>query len=99
MIPEWFVDQTAHATHNVQGVEMRFKINAQSFSHAWEDPRGSGSGRQRDSGRRAFQTRFGRTADFICAEPRPGRDAANWLSGDWQYEEYLRRACQAVVQK
>ncbi len=38
VIPKWFVAQTAAPTHNVQGEEMRFKFNAQSFSHGWQLP-------------------------------------------------------------
>ena len=38
VIPEWFVEQTAAPTHDVNGPEMRFKINAQIFSHGWELP-------------------------------------------------------------
>ena len=40
VIPKWFVAQTAAPTHDVKGPEMRFKINAQIFSHGWELPRG-----------------------------------------------------------
>ncbi len=36
VIPRWFVDQTAAPTHNVRGLEMRFHLNAQTFSHGWE---------------------------------------------------------------
>ncbi len=38
VIPKWFVEQTAVTTHDVQGLEMSFKINAQIFSHGWELP-------------------------------------------------------------
>ena len=46
VIPEWFVDQTAHATHRSRGGDA-IQDNAQSFSHAWEipavrDPAGKG---------------------------------------------------------
>ena len=39
VIPKWFVAETAAPTHGVQGPEMRFKFNAQIFSHGWELPR------------------------------------------------------------
>src|ERR1044071_325164 len=38
VIPEWVVEQTAAPTHDVRGPEMRFKVNAQIFSHGWELP-------------------------------------------------------------
>jgi hypothetical protein len=38
VIPKWFVEETAAPTHAVKGAEMRFKRNAQSFSHGWELP-------------------------------------------------------------
>ena len=38
VVPKWFVDETAAPTHTVTGPEMRFKINAQTFSHGWELP-------------------------------------------------------------
>ncbi len=38
VIPKWFVDQTAAPTHDVRGLEMRFHLNAQTFSHGWELP-------------------------------------------------------------
>ena len=38
VIPKWFVKETAAPTHDVRGPEMRFKVNAQTFSHGWELP-------------------------------------------------------------
>lgn len=38
VIPKWFVDETAQPTHSVKGPEMRFKINAETFSHGGELP-------------------------------------------------------------
>ena len=38
IIPKWFVDETARPTHAVKGPEMRFRINAETFSHGWELP-------------------------------------------------------------
>ena len=101
IVPKWFVDETAAPTHAVHGPEMRFRINAQTFSHGWELPaRLTGEG--------------GRTGKGIPADARHKPGSGGQLmafvpsldlvvtrqtgdSGDWQYEEYLRRACQAVV--
>jgi CubicO group peptidase (beta-lactamase class C family) len=97
VIPQWFVEQTAHATHNVQGVELRFKINAQSFSHDWElpavrDPAGRGI----PADARFKPGSGGQLISFV-----PSLDLVvtrqTGSSGDWQYEEYLRRACQTVL--
>jgi CubicO group peptidase (beta-lactamase class C family) len=101
VIPKWFVQETATPTHNVQGPEMRFKINAQTFSHGWELPaRLTGEG--------------GRSGEGIPADSRHKPGSGGQLiafvpsldlvitrqtgsSGEWKFEEYLRRACQAVL--
>ncbi|MBI4663018.1 MAG: serine hydrolase [Verrucomicrobia bacterium] len=101
IIPKWFVEETAAPTHNVSGPEMRFKLNAQSFSHAWELPaRLTGEG--------------GRRGDGIPADarhkPGSGGQLIGWVpsldlivtrqtgsSGEWAFEEYLRRACDAAI--
>jgi CubicO group peptidase (beta-lactamase class C family) len=101
VVPKWFVDETASPTHRLQGREMRFKVNAQTFSHGWELPaRLTGEG--------------GRSGEGIPADARHKPGSGGQLiafvpsldlvitrqtgsSGDWQFEEYLRRACQAIV--
>ena len=101
IIPDWFVKETAAATHHVLTPEMRWKLNPQIFSHGWELPAHlTGEG--------------GRTGDGIPADARakPG-SGGQYLafipsvdlvisrqtgdSGDWQFEEFLRRACDAVL--
>jgi len=103
IIPKWFVEETALPTHSVTGPEMRFKLNAQSFSHAWELPaRLTGEG--------------GRRGDGIPMDarhkPGSGGQLIAWVpsldlvitrqtgsSGQWEYEEYLRRACETVIKQ
>lgn len=97
VIPEWFVKETASATHVVQGEEMRFKRNAQSFSHGWELPALRGeSGHGIPSDARFKPGSGGQLIAFV-----PSLDLVvtrqTGSSGQWEYEEYLRRACAAVV--
>jgi hypothetical protein len=97
VIPKCSVDETAAPTHAVKGPEMRFRINAESFSHGgelparWTGPDGRGGQDARfmpSSGgqRGAFLT----SLDLVVARQTGG-------SGTWEYEEFLRRACAAVV--
>lgn len=101
VIPRWFVEETAAPTHNVRGLEMRFKLNAQSFSHGWELPARltgengrSGEGIPADA--RSKPGSGGQLVAFV-----PSLDLVitrqTGSSGDWQFEEYLRRACAAVI--
>ena len=101
VIPEWFVEQTAAPTHDVHGPELRFKVNAQVFSHGWELParltgEGGRSGRGIPADARSKPGSGGQLIAFV-----PSLDLVvtrqTGGSGDWQYEEFLRRACAAVV--
>jgi CubicO group peptidase (beta-lactamase class C family) len=101
VIPQWFVAQTALPTHNVRGLEMRFKLNAENFSHGWELParltgeRGrSGRGIPVDArskpGSGGQLIAFVPSLDLVITRQTGG-------SGEWQFEEYLRQACAAVT--
>lgn len=103
IVPKWFVEETAAPTHSVKGLEMRFKLNAASFSHAWELPARltgengrSGAGIPADA--RQKPGSGGQTIAFV-----PSLDLVvtrqTGSSGDWQYEEYLRRACATVLER
>ena len=101
IIPAWFVRETGSATHTVEGQELRFKLNAQSFSHAWELPaRLTGEGGRSGAGippdARHKPGSGGQTIAFV-----PSLDLVitrqTGSSGEWAFEEYLRRACAAVV--
>jgi CubicO group peptidase (beta-lactamase class C family) len=98
VIPMWFVKQTAAPTHNVKGLEMRFKINAETFSHGWQLPSRLGEGRNIPKDARYKPGSGGQLIAFV-----PSLDLVvtrqTGSSGSWEYEEYLRRACAAVVQK
>ena len=96
IIPKWFVDQTAAPTHNVKSPELRWKLNPQIFSHGWELPaRLDGpirTGRGIPADARAKPGSGGQYIAFV-----PSLDLVitrqTGSSGDWAYEEYLRRAC------
>jgi len=99
VIPKWFVDQTAASTHNVTSPEMRWKFNPQTFSHGWELPavRGgvtAGGGIPADA--RYKPGSGGQLIAFV-----PSLDLVitrqTGASGEWAYEEYVRRACAAVL--
>jgi len=101
VIPEWFVAETAKATHDVQTPELRWGLNPQVFSHGWELPalhRGedgrSGEGIPADA--RSKPGSGGQLIAFV-----PSLDLVitrqTGSSGGWAYEEYLRRACAALV--
>jgi len=101
VVPKWFVDETAAPTHKVQGREMRFQLNARTFSHGWELPaqltgEGGRSGKGIPADARHKPGSGGQLIAFV-----PSLDLVitrqTGSSGEWQFEEYLRRACQAVL--
>lgn len=101
VIPEWFVEQTAAPTHEVRGFEMRFGVNAETFSHGWELPaRLTGEGGRSGQGIPA-DARFkpGSGGQLLAFVPSLDLVIARQTgsSGNWDYEEYLRRACAAVL--
>jgi CubicO group peptidase (beta-lactamase class C family) len=100
VVPAWFVSETAAPTHQVKTAELRFKRNAQSFSHGWELPgllsgAGGPSGEGIPSDARYKPGSGGQLIAFV-----PSLDLVitrqTGASGPWEYEEYLRRACGAV---
>ncbi len=100
VIPEWFVRQTAAPTHSVTTPELRFKINADVFTHGWQLPaRLNGEGRSgkgipadaRDKpGSGGQLIAFVPSLDLVVTRQTGG-------SGAYPYEELLRRACAAVA--
>ncbi len=102
VIPKWFVDETARPTHSVERPEMRFKIDARTFSHGWELPArltgegGTPSGHGIPTDARYKPGSGGQLIAFV-----PSLDLVvtrqTGSSGPWEYTEYLRRACEAVL--
>ncbi len=103
VIPKWFVDQTAAPTHTVQSPEMRWKFNPQTFSHGWELPaRMTGPGDRNGQGLPPdARDKPGSGGQLIAFVPSLDLVVTRQTgsSGEWAFEEYLRRACAAVVRE
>jgi CubicO group peptidase (beta-lactamase class C family) len=95
VIPNWFVEETAAPTHDVKTPEMRWKLNPQIFSHGWQLPaRHSAEGIPADA-----RDKPGSGGQYIAFVPSLELVIARQTgsSGEWAYEDYLRRACAAVA--
>ncbi|NOZ41098.1 MAG: beta-lactamase family protein [Planctomycetes bacterium] len=105
VIPKWFVEETAESTHNVRTPEMRWGHNPQMFSHGWQlpallagknDNNGSSNGIPADArykpGSGGQLIAFVPSLDLVITRQTGG-------SGPWEFEEYLRRACAAVIEE
>ena len=101
VIPKWFVDETAAPTHDVKTPELRWKLNPQVFSHGWELPaRLTGEGGRSGEGIPAdARAKPGSGGQYIAFVPSLDLVITRQTgsSGEWQFEEYLRRACRAVL--
>jgi len=101
VIPKWFVEETAAPTHGVTTPEMRWKLNPQVFSHGWELPaRHKGEGGRSGEGIPAdARSKPGSGGQLIAFVPSLDLliTRQTGSSGEWEYEEYLRRACAAVL--
>jgi CubicO group peptidase (beta-lactamase class C family) len=97
VIPKWFVEETASPTHSVKG-RKSFGRDAESWSHGWELPArltdGRGEGIPKDA--RFKPGSGGQLIAFVLSlDLVVSRQTGS--SGSWEFEEYLRRACRAVV--
>ena len=101
VIPKWFVDQTAAPTHDVKTPEMRWKLNPQVFSHGWELParHWTQSGRSGEGIPADAREKPGSGGQLIAFVPSLDLVVTRQTgsSGDWAFEEYLRRACASVL--
>jgi CubicO group peptidase (beta-lactamase class C family) len=102
VIPRWFVEKTGASSHTVTTPELRWQLNPQVFSLGWERPalltgEGGRSGKGIPPDARSKPGSGGQLIAFV-----PSLDLVvvrqTGGSGDWQYEEYLRRACAAVIE-
>jgi CubicO group peptidase (beta-lactamase class C family) len=100
VIPKWFVDETGAPTHEVTTPEMRWRLNPQVFSHGWELPaRHQGeSGRSGEGIPADARSKPGSGGQLLAFVPSLDLVISRQTgsSGDWAFEEYLRRACAAV---
>jgi CubicO group peptidase (beta-lactamase class C family) len=100
VIPKRFVDETAAPTQNVRTPEMHWKFNPQIFSHGWELPaRMTGEGGRSGAGIPAdARSKPGSGGQLIAFVPSLDLVVTRQTggSGEWQFEEYLRRACAVV---
>jgi CubicO group peptidase (beta-lactamase class C family) len=101
VIPKWFVDQTAEPTSDVKTPELRWKLNPQVFSHGWELParHWPESGRNGKGIPADAREKPGSGGQLIAFVPSLDLVVVRQTgsSGDWRFEEYLRRACAAVI--
>ena len=102
VIPKWFVEQTGGSSHDVKTPELRWKLNPQTFVLGWERPSlldgaGGRSGKGLPADARA---KPGSGDQFIAFVPSLDLVLTRQTgsSGNWEFEEYLRRACAAVLQ-
>ena len=99
VIPAWFVAETGGPTHSVHGIKS-FGRDAESWSDGWELPArlsdSRGIGIPKDArfkpGSGGQLIAFVPSLDLVVVRQTGG-------SGEWEYEEYLRRACDAVVSR
>ncbi len=100
VIPKWFVEKTAHPTHDVHQPELRFKLNAETFSAGWQLPaRLGGVGEKSGEGIPAdARYKPGSGGQLIAFVPSLDLVITRQTgsSGEWLFEEYLRRACAAA---
>jgi CubicO group peptidase (beta-lactamase class C family) len=101
VIPKWFVEQTGQSSHDVKTPEMRWKLNPQTFSLGWERPAllDGADGRSGDGIPSDARDKPGSGGQFMAFVPSLDLviTRQTGASGEWQFEEYLRRACKAVA--
>jgi len=104
VIPKWFVEQTAIPSHNVTTPEMRWGYNPKIFSLGWELPANlTGQNNEGVSGKgipRDARYKPGSGGQLIAFVPSLDLVVTRQTgsSGNWQFTEYLRRACAAVLE-
>jgi CubicO group peptidase (beta-lactamase class C family) len=101
VIPKWFVEQTGSPTSDVKTPELRWKLNPQVFSLGWELParHWPESGRRGEGIPADAREKPGSGGQLIAFVPSLDLVITRQTgsSGDWAFEEFLRRACAAVV--
>ncbi|MBI1369706.1 MAG: serine hydrolase [Planctomycetes bacterium] len=97
VIPSWFIDMAAQPTHNLTG-KKSFDRDARSFSAGWELPANLSDARGKEI---PADARFkpGSGGQLIAFVPSLDLVVVRQTgsSGSWEFEDYLRRACAAVL--
>ncbi|MFO0940009.1 MAG: serine hydrolase [Pirellulales bacterium] len=100
VIPAWFVEQTATPSHQVTTPELRWKLNPAVFTLGWELPSRhfAESGKHIESIPADARYKPGSGGQLLAFVPSLDLVIARQTgsSGAWDYEEFLRRACEAV---
>lgn len=103
VIPRWFVEQTGYPSSDVKTPEMRWKLNPQTFTLGWELPsRLTGAdGRSGEGIPSDARAKPGSGGQYIAFVPSLDMVITRQTgsSGNWAFEEYLRRCCDAVLKK
>ena len=101
IIPKWFVDQTGKPSHDVKTPEMRWGFNAQTFCLGWERPSVlTGPGNRIGTGiPNDARGKPGSGGQYIAFVPSLDLviTRQTGASGEWEFEDYLRRACASVI--
>jgi CubicO group peptidase (beta-lactamase class C family) len=101
VIPKWFVVETAAPTHDVKTPDLRWKLNPQVFSHGWELParHWSSGGRSGEGIPADAREKPGSGGQLIAFVPSLDLVVTRQTgsSGEWQFEDYLRRACATML--
>lgn len=103
VIPKWFVEQTAQPSHSVTTPELRWKLNPAVFTLGWELPANHFPESGKHIGGIPVDARYkpGSGGQLLAFVPSLDLVIARQTggSGKWDYEEYLRRACDTVLQR
>lgn len=103
VVPPWFVEETSQPTQNVKTPELRWGYSPEIFSHGWELPaRLTG---QNENGWTSdgipLDARYkpGSGGQLIAFVPSLDLVVTRQTGGHggWQFVEYLRRVCAAVL--
>jgi CubicO group peptidase (beta-lactamase class C family) len=103
VIPAWFVQETAEPTSDVTTPELRWGGSPQTYSHGWELPARIAGRDDRSNEGFPPDARYkpGSGGQLIAFVPSLDLVVTRQTgsSGQWEYDEYLRRACAAVMPK
>ena len=101
MIPEWFIDDIADPRSPVGFREMRWGMDSGSFAEDWQLPESLNTDTTKEPSGIPADARFKSGSGGQFVGYLPSLDLVitrhTGAKGDWEYEEYLRRACLAVA--